>query len=250
MSGLFLAGDVYLDRYDETGNPTGLIGPLNATQLQVNTPSEAKDRESKRKESYGQALDSVTLSKATEVTVVFDDQPAEMLAMALMAEMQSVSQGAGSVTDTLITLPKGNRWVTLPHENLAEVGLAAKLAVDDSPVAPAALEVNYADGLIRTVPGGALDTDTITSIKLSYDYAAINKTHIKGGIQPRIRARMILKGKNLVSGKPVNGEWPEVSLASTQPVDLLASDYVSTTLAGKAILRAGETAPFYLDQHK
>ncbi len=250
MSGLLLAGDVYIDRYDDNGNATGLVGPLNATQLQINTPSESKDRTSKRKGSYGNALDSVTLAQATEVTIVFDDQPTEMLAMAMMGDFEEQNQGAGTATETLVTLPKSNRWAALVHRNLTEAGVVALLAVDDSPIAAAGYEINYADGLIRTVPGGALDTGTATEIKLTYTYAAVNKTVIKGGIKPTIKARILLKGVNLANSKGVECDILEASLAPTQAVDLLASEYVSTTLAGKAILRDGETAAFYLTQDK
>lgn len=246
MSGLLLAGDVYFDRFDESGNPTGLVGPLNATQLQINTPSETKDRESKKKDSYGQALDSVTIAKPSEIAIAFDDQPAEMLAMALMGEVDTLNQGSGSATDAEVTLLKAGLWTKLPHNNLATEGLSAVLASDDSAIAATAYEVNYAAGLIRATTGGTLAAGG--DIKLSYDYAAVSGSRIKGGVRPTINARIFLDGTNLATGKPVQCEIPKASLAPTAAVDLLASEYVSTTLGGKLILKEGETAPFYLDQ--
>jgi hypothetical protein len=250
MSGLLLEGDVYIDRFDDTGNSTGLVGPLNTTQFQINTPSESVDRTSKRKGTYGQSLDTVTLAQATEVAIVFDDQPADMIAMAMMGDTATVTQASGSVTETVVTLPSGNRWQSLAHTNLSDSGLTALLASDDSPVSAAALEVNYADGMIRTVPGGSLDTGTATAIKLSYSYAAANKTVISGGVKPTINARVLLKGRNLATGKPVECDIPKASLAPTQAVDLLSSEFVSTTLGGKAVLFDGNEAPFYLTTHE
>jgi hypothetical protein len=246
MSGLLLAGDVYLDRFDETGNSTGLVGPLNATQLQINTPSETKDRASKKKASYGQALDSITIAQPSEIAIAFDDQPAEMLAMALMGDIETINQGSGSVADSPVTVLKAGVWTKLVHSNIAEAGVSALLASDDSPIAAAAYEINYAAGLIRAVAGGALAAGG--DIKLSYDYAAVTGSRIKGGVRPTIRARIFLDGTNLATGKPVKCDIPEASLAPSAAVDLLASEYVSTTLGGKVILRDGETAPFYLDQ--
>ncbi len=246
MSGLLLAGDVYFDRFDETGNSTGLVGPLNATQLQINTPSETKDRTSKKKLSYGQALDSVTIAQPSEVAIAFDDQPAEMLAMALLGDIDTINQGSGTVTDVAVTLLTAGLWTKLVHSNIAQVGVSAKLAADDSAVAAAAYEINYAAGLIRATAGGALAAGG--DIKLTYDYAAVTGSRINGGIRPTIRARIFLDGTNLATGKPVKCDIPEASLAPTAAVDLLASEYVSTTLGGKVILRDGETAPFYLDQ--
>ncbi|MBU2967059.1 hypothetical protein Q4508_12585 [Amphritea sp. 2_MG-2023] len=246
MSGLLLAGDVYFDRFDDTGNPTGLIGPLNATQLQINTPSETKDRESKKKDSYGQALDSVTIAKPSEIAIAFDDQPAEMLAMAMMGDTAPIHQGADTVSDAPITVLKAGLWTKLPHSNIAAEGLSAVLASDDSAIAATAYEVNYAAGLIRATAGGALAAGD--DIKLSYEYAAISGSRISGGVRPTINARIFLDGTNLATGKPVKCEIPKASLAPSAAVDLLASEYVSTTLGGKLILKTGEAAPFYLDQ--
>ncbi|WP_028470038.1 hypothetical protein [Neptunomonas japonica] len=246
MSGLLLAGDVYFDRFDATGNSTGLVGPLNATQLQINTPSESKDRSSKKKLSYGQALDSVTIAQPSELAIAFDDQPAEMLAMALLGETDTINQGAGNVADAVVSVLAKGRWTKLVHSNLAEAGISAKLASDDSPVSAAAYEINYAAGLIRAVAGGVLEAGV--DIKLTYDHAAIAGSRINGGIRPTIRARIFLDGINLATGLPVKCDIPEVSLAPTAAVDLMASEYVTTTLGGKVLLRNGETAPFYLDQ--
>ncbi|MDI3326778.1 hypothetical protein QKW35_20570 [Pontibacterium granulatum] len=247
MSGLLLAGDVYIDRLTDTGNPTGLVGPINVTQLSLNTPSETKDRTSRKKESYGQVLDSVVLAQPTEINIAIDDQPSDILALAMLGDLDTINQGSGSVTDTAITLPANNRWLKLPHGNLA-ASVSAKLAADDSAVSTAAFEVNYALGLIRSVAGGALDTGSETAIKLSYSHNAVTGNRIKGAVRSTIRVRLFMDGKNLATGTPVKLQVPEAVVAPTEAVDLFASEYVSTTLAGKVKLLDGETAPFYLDQ--
>ncbi|MFN3881934.1 MAG: hypothetical protein ACK4L8_10960 [Nitrincola lacisaponensis] len=245
MSGLLLAGDVYFDRLTNTGVSTGLVGPINATQLSISTPSETVDRPSKKKASYGQVLDSVTIPQPTEITIQFDDQPAEMLAMALLGDVEAINQGAGDVTDTLITLPPAGRWAKLPHSNLSETGISAT-DPQDLAIAPAAYQINYATGMIAATADGALAAGG--EIKLSYSYAAVSGSRILGAVRSTIRARVFLDGTNLATGKPVKCDIPLINAAPTEAVDLMASEYVSTTLGGKILLKEGETASFYLDQ--
>ena len=245
MSGLLLAGDVYFDRLTDTGVSTGLVGPINATQLSINTPSETVDRTSRQKASYGQVLDSVTIPQPTEITIQFDDQPAEMLAMALLGDIEAINQGAGEVTDALITLPPAGRWAKLPHGNIASTGVSAK-DEQDEPVSAAAYQINYATGMIAATADGALAAGG--EIKLSYSYAAVSGNRIKGAVRSTIRARVYLDGTNLANGKPVKCDIPLINAAPTEAVDLMASEFVSTTLGGKVLLKDGETAPFYLDQ--
>lgn len=248
MSGLLLAGDVYFDRYSDTGVSTGLIGPINVTQLALNSPSEKVQRPSKRKETYGQTLDSVTLPQPTTLSMTFDDQPADLLAMAMLGDTEAINQGSDSVSLSAITLPAGNKWLKLPHGNLAEAGL--ELFEDDgtTSIAAAAYEINYALGMVRTTPGGAKDTDTDVTAKISYSYNAITGTRINAGTRSKIDMRIYLDGKNLATGKPCKLEVPKFAGAPTEAVDLFASEFVSTSLEGDVILMDGEKAPYYFDE--
>lgn len=244
MSGLLLAGDVFLDRYDDNGVSTGMVGPLNSTQLQIQTPTDQINRTSQRKDDYGQALDSVNVAQPNTISVVFDDQPAEMLTMALLGDQEVLNQAAGSVSDIEVTLPAGQRWVSLPHANLTDE-ISATLASDDSQVDTSAYEVNYAAGLIRATAAGALaDGGTI---HLSYGYAARSGTRISGGIRPSVRCRLLLDGRNMANGKAVRLDIPMANVAPNEAVDFMATEFVSTTLNGNLILMDGEAAPFYLD---
>ncbi len=241
MSGLLLSGDIFIDRLTETGVSTGLIGPINVTQLQINTPSTEIVRESKRKQSYGQALDTVTTAKPTEVTIVFDDQPAELLAMALLGTTSTINIGSGNVADQVVVLPENQRWVQLPHTNLAGAGITAKSAADE-PLPLANLEVNYAAGLVRAKKGGTMEAGG--SIKLSYQHNAITGVALKGGLRPQIRARIIGDMKNLATGRSARLDIPEAALAPSEAVDFMAAEFVSTKLAGKIKLVDGKDAPF------
>lgn len=248
MSGLLLAGDVYFDRLSDTGASTGLIGPINVTQLALNSPSEKVQRSSKRKANYGQTLDTVTLAQPTTIAMQFDDAESELMAMAMMGNVETINQGSGSVTLADVTLPADNRWVKLPQGNLASADFA--LFEDDgtTPIAAAAFEVNYALGMIRTTPGGAKDTGSLVAAKVSYDYSAITGDRILAGTRTQIRLKIYVDGTNLANGWPCKLEVPEAAVAPTEAVDLFASEYVSINLEGDVKLVDGETAPYYFDQ--
>lgn len=246
MSGLLLSGNIFIDRLDDTGQPTGAVGPINVTKLEIKVSADEKVRESMKKDSYGQALDIVQIGKPTECTIDMDDQPAELLAMALLGDTATVNTGSGSVTDELVTLPANSRWVKLAQANLATAGVSALLAADDSAVDATEYEINYALGMARAVAGGALAAGV--AIKLSYSHNAISGTVIKGGLRPQINAHIYGDMKNLATGKAANLDIPFAILAPTSAVDFMASDFVSTTLAGKLKLAEGKTEPFTYTQ--
>lgn len=247
MSGLMLSGNIFIDRLTDTGASTGLIGPINVTQLAINTPSNENVRGSKKKISYGQALDIVKTAQPTEVTIAFDDQPAELLAMALLGDTAEINQGSGTATDEAVTLPANGRWAKLAQSNLAEVGITGAIVTPAGPLDVAVdLEINYAAGLVRAKKGGAMEAGG--AITLTYQYNAISGISVKGGLRPQIRARILGDMKNLATGKNAKLDIFEAVLAPTNAVDFMASEFVSTTLAGKIKLLDGKDAPFQYDE--
>lgn len=242
--GLLLSGDVYIDRLNDDGTSTGLVGPINTTKLEVSSQAESVERISKKNDSYGQALDSVAIPQPSEVSIAVDEQPSEILALALAGEVNELSVEAGNVSDSAVVLPSGGRFVKLPHDKIS--GLTAKLASDGSDVAPASIEVNEKAGLIRAVSNGTLKDGG--TVNVSYAFEASKKNLIKGGIKPIIKARILCIGKNLVNGEAVEFEMPLATLSPDGAIDLFSSEFVSTELSGKAILKDGETAPYYLTQ--
>lgn len=243
MSGLMLSGDIFIDRLTDTGASTGLIGPINVTQLAINTPSTEAVRQSKRKLTQGQALDVVKMGAPSEITIAFDDQPAELLAMALLGDVVAINQGSGTATDEAVTLPANQRWAKLANSNLAEAGISGAI-VDPAGALNVAvdIEVNYAAGLVRARKGGAMEAGG--AITLTYQYNAISGMAVKGGLRPQIRAHIIGDMKNLATGRNAKIVIPEALLAPTNPVDFMSSEFVSTTLAGKIKLLESKDAPF------
>ena len=245
MNGLLVAGNFFVDRLNAQGQSTGIIGPINTTKLAIKTDADEKVRGSRKKESYGQALSVVNIAKPVEVEWSFDDQPAELIAMALLGDTQVVNSGSGTLTDEAVTLPTDQRWVQLPETNFATLGFAVKKDATTL-VLGTDYEVNYALGLVRALKGGAVEAGG--AVTVSGQHNAISGTLVRGGINAQTRARVFGEGTNLETGKPIKLDIFDASLKPTAALDFAASEFVSATLAGKAQLVAGKDHPFeYLE---
>lgn len=245
MNGLLVAGNFFVDRLNALGQSTGIIGPINTTKLAIKTDADEKVRGSRKKESYGQALSVVNIAKPVEVEWSFDDQPAELIAMALLGDTQVVNSGSGTLTDEAVTLPTNQRWVQLPETNFATIGFAVKKDAATL-VLGTDYEVNYALGLVRALKGGAVEAGG--AVTVSGQHNAISGTLVRGGIKAQTRARVFGEGTNLETGKPIKLDIFDASLKPTAALDFAASEFVSATLAGKAQLVAGKDHPFeYLE---
>jgi len=245
MSGLLLAGDVYIDLLDSTNQSTGLIGPINTQKLTIKNEAESKSRTSKKKGSYGQSLDTVTIPKPVEIEMEFDDQPSELIAALLMGESVALNTGAGSLTDADITLPANNLWADIGKHNIEEAGLVVKQGATVLTLGTD-YEINYAAGLIRALSGGAVAAGG--AVTISCTYLATSGTRIKGGVRSQLKARIKVDGKNLANGKNVKLDIPQASLSPTSEIDFMASEFVSGSLGGTINLVPGATEPFTYDE--
>ncbi len=245
MSGLLLSGDIYLDLLDASNKSTGLIGPINTTKFTIKSEAETKSRTSKKKASYGQSLDTVTLPKPVAVDFEFDDQPSELIAALLMGESSALNTGAGSLTDKAITLPANNLWADIGFNNIEATGLVVKDGATPL-VLGTDFEVNYAAGLIRALPSGAVAAGKAVTITATY--LAVSGTRIKGGVRSQLKARIKLDGTNLTNGKSVKLNIPQASLSPTSEIDFMASEFVSGALGGTIDLVSGATEPFTYDE--
>lgn len=241
MSGLLVAGNFFIDRLDPQGKSTGIFGPINVTKLAIKTDAETKTRTSNRKATYGQALDDVKIAKPAEISCEFDDQPADLLAMALMGSVVAVNTASGTVTEETKTLQGDQRWLELGHKNLADSGLVVKQGATEL-IRGSDFEVNFALGMIKALKGGKVEGGG--SIVVSYQYNARSGKRINGGMESQIKARIFGEGTNLANGKPIELNIFEASLMPDKEIDFAASEFVSGGLTGTAKLIDGKDAPF------
>ncbi|WP_022944662.1 hypothetical protein [Pseudoalteromonas ruthenica] len=244
--GIYLAANVFVDRLNEQGQSMGqIIGPINTTKLSIKAEAESKPRISNKKASKGQALDDIKIAKPAAIGWEFDDQPAELVAMALMGEVQTINEASGTLTDKPVTLPANNSWVAVGHNNFASEGLVVSQAATEL-VMGTDYEFNYALGLIRALPGGAVDGGG--SITVTGQYNAVSGKRIRGGTKSQTRLRLFGEGENLTNGKRMKFDIYDASMMPSSEMDLSGSDYVSGALEGTAKLPPGKNEPYVVDE--
>jgi len=245
--GLLCAGDFYLEKLNAQGVGEGLIGPLNTTKLEIKPTSEDKTRLSTKKATFGQAADSVTIPGPTEISIALDDQPTEVVEIALNGTSEAIDIAAGNITAEAVVLITG-RWTEFSLANVVATGLV----VTDTDNADAELglgvdfEINYQLGMIKPLAGGAVEDSG--NIKISATSNAIAGTRVKAGGALGTKYRIILDGQNLANGKNIKLTVGKCSLSPSNGTDFMAGDFVSTELSGQIELGAMGVAPYFFDE--
>lgn len=242
---IILAGDVYIDRFTDQGVATGLIGPLNTDALTITQAIEEKTQTSRMKTTFGQTRASVNMPSPPTIKIGFQDQPAEIFAMALLGDVSTLTEGAQTVTDEPITVVEG-KWVDLAYRNLT----AASVGVDDvtdttTYVEGTDYEINYAYGLIRAITGGAIADGDV--VHVDYGTTALSGERITGATRPNVTCRIVLDGRNLATGKDVHFEAWQCSIGPDGEVDLNSGEFITTSLTGTMVTPSGKASPFVLD---
>lgn len=240
MSGILCAGDVYFDRLDSAGAPTGVVYLFDSKKFAITEPVETKTRESKGRDTYGQNRAVVTIKKGATVDIEGDEVNGKVLALQLMGDIAALAQGSGTVTAAAVTL-KQNVFNQLPWVNIAEAGTV----LTDSAAATTYVEgtdyiMHRRLGWIQPITPAAAAAGN----KLSYAYSAITGEVIAGGSRPIIRGRLILDGINLENEKPIIVDIDEARLAPKGEIDFASDNFAKAALGGPLITQPGKTRPY------
>lgn len=237
------AGSVRLDYYDPSlGAWQGLGDLLEADKFEVTPDSENKEKTSKSRAAYGQAIASVVIPKPTKIAITLSGMSVQGLAMQFQGVRTAWSQGAAALADEPL-VAKLDKWIKLSKRNLSDVGLTVKNTGSTVTYALGTdYEVNYFTGEIKPLSTGAIAADE--ALKVSGSALAIAGDTIRGGVQPQVRARAIWEGVNMVDGQQIEVECWEAVLSSSNGFDFLADDFNGIELAGTLVVPAGKTEPY------
>lgn len=246
MSGLFLEGDLYVDRW-VNGAKAGSFGPLNCTNLTVSKNSNLVDRLSRKRGTYGEALDTVAVPGPTEFGLTLDDLGENELAMALHGSAADTSQGAGSEAAAPVTA-KLDKWVDLPHENYVSAGFTVQDETDTTTyVLDTDYEVNYRTGQIKALSTGSISEDEV--LHLTADYNATSGFQVSAGTDSTMIITLLLDGQNKANGKDMTFKVPKGIIALNGDLQLVGGDsFAEAQFTGRAVLDPGESAPAYYDE--
>lgn len=243
------SGSLYINRIDPTtGLPLGLAGPFECSKFEVKPNTDLKEQTSKGRDTYGQVIATVALQKPADVSITLTEMDKDGLTLALLGTRTDVSQGAGSVTDEVITLTaaKMDKWQDLSKKNINATGfVVTNAAASTTYVEGTDYAVNRALGKIKVHTDGAIPSTE--AIKVDFGHAAYEGSLIAGATQAQVKAEFILDGKNMVDYTPVICTAHEVVLSPDSAFDFLSSDFGEITLKGRANTPTGKTEPFTVE---
>jgi len=245
MPGFLGSGDLYMDRYDASGNAQGFYVVGNAFKFAIKEESEIKERESRMKDTYGQALDTVSIKKPAKISITVNDLKKENLAMCLLGDLSDLAVTGSSVTDEAMTA-KHDLYVPLAQRNIT----SGTVVLTDSTgtttyVLGTDYEVHLKLGMIKALSTGAI-TDA-QSLLVDYDYGSLAGGKIAGSARPTIKAALKLDGLNQANQKECMVNVLEAVLTPTGEVDFLSENWNEVGFEGSLNTPTGQTSPYIVE---
>jgi len=243
--GYLFEGNLMVARF-QNGVFGGFADPLNATKFELKFSGERKDRISKRRAQYGQAVDSVAIPKPVECSIEVDSAgDAEILAMAVMGENLTVASAANAtVTDASFTVLALNVWLPIfGHRNITNMTVKNP---DDSSLASTNYAIyNFETGMVKFT-GGVTVGDVV---KLSYSHHEEGHIVTNSMTNSLIKSRLFFDGKNLADGKNVTVDVWEVAFSSQATLDFMSGDFMKVPLTGTCNTPNGKNSPFEIKNY-
>jgi hypothetical protein len=238
--GFIGAGDVYLAPINADGSLGKMVDVGNTTKLSIAPKSDIKEQKSRKRDSYGDVLETAALKQPAEVSMTLETVNRENLRYAFMGVDATYSQASGSIANE-VTVARLDGWVQLSKEEISAVVLTNS--------AGTTTYVLGTDYVLNTRLGmyKALSTGTITeaqSLQADFSHAAFTGAAIRGGQQAQIRAYMLLDGVNKVDDSIGILEVYEVLLTPSGEFDWFKDDFNTIDLSGKLKTPVGRTESF------
>lgn len=243
---IIVEGSVYIDPLAADGSATGYLAPAEIGRLEIEETTELKERISKGRDTYGQVKRTVSIKNPAKLRLTLREIDPDNLAIALLGTAATYTVTAGEVTGvspSTVTLIPG-RWVQLPHANITPHDTGSEITCEVSggaSVALSDLEFNHRLGLVKYI-GSTLSE--ATACDFTYFYGAVAAKKIQGSTQPTVRLKILLDGKNLVSGENVRVEVDEATVTPSSPVDFMSDDWLELELEGTMRTLDGASEPY------
>jgi hypothetical protein len=233
------SGEVRFDIFDpDTQTWGGLGDTMDADKFEITPDSDIKEKTTKSRAAYGQAIATVIIGKPTKIAITISAASKDAMALQFQGVVREDSQGAGAIADTVIA--KLDKWVKLSMRNVVEAGFAVKDTTGTTTyVKGTDYAVNYLTGEIKPLSTGAISTGD--ELHVTGTAQAYNATTIVGGVRPQIRVRAVFEGINKVNGQEIECEAWEAVMATKKGFDFLASDFAGFDLEGTLVVPPGKT---------
>lgn len=237
------------------------IGPLNLTTgdfegyyadpiecrifEQSREDGEVTELKSKQRGRYDQLIDSEETTGTSNLAVEFLEVPPSILAILFAGTLTTFTQTAGTVTDEELTVLALDRWFPLANAHLNDA--VAAVIKDEAEAVTYVVTDDYVvdcrQGLIKIPTGSGIAVNDV--INIGYSKLAKTGVTVTGETNLKGRFRIRFDGKNRYTEKDTVGEVYDVSLKSTEAVDMLSAEPITAKLEGPMITPTGETKPYY-----
>ena len=226
--------------YPDDGSPVFFFG--NPIACKISTSSDEKVRTSRRKGDAGSSLDSRTTPKPAQVTISTDTFQPKTWAMAMMGTAGKVTVAVQAVTDeAAVAVLDG--YHQLAHADIDAATFIVKKGA--TPIDASAYELIPSMGLLQITDETAAAANE--ALTVSYSTKLVTKTVIEGAKVTSFRGKVVVDGKNDVTGDDAKLTIHNVSLAVNGDFDWFSDDYNAIEMVGTASVGKNGESPYSVD---
>ena len=251
--GLILAGDVKLGFFDSSGAFLGYAADsINVTEL-TPTPGEGeqRDRVSRMRDTFGQALDSITLPAPWTLTFTTDSISRDILRGLFLGLDEEVAVASGAVTDEAVAA-RHDKWVPLANQNILATPAPTVTGAGGTPTYNPGTdyEIDRRNGQIRAFGTGAIAD--AAAIEVDYSYGGKAGFRINAAQAESLQVAMLLDGRSLRpedANKTIRWVAPRVNIRPAGGNDLKGDEWLAPQFSGTFITPPGESQPFFYEEY-
>ena len=230
--------------YPEDGSPVFFFG--NPISCKISSSSDEKVRKSRKRASAGSSLDTRTTPNPAQFTISTDTFQPRTWAMAMMGEAGKVTVAVQTVIDEPATAVLDG-YHQLAHADIDE-SKPIVVKKGAAPLDSSAYEVIASMGLLQikdetaAAAGEALTVDYVTT--------QVTKTVIEGAKVTSFRGKIVVDGKNDVTGDDAKLTIHNVSLSVDGDFDWFSEDYNAIEMVGTASVGKSGESPYSVDLYE
>lgn len=228
-------GKAYFDRFDASGNSTGLRFLGEVAKLELTPTVQTKDRFTSTKAAGTKIAHNITQQTHTLAIEMLEYQ-ADNIALALLGDNITLTQSGGSITaETVSAAPTAGKCYQLANRIVS----ALVLTTGAGGVTPVVIGTDYeivdaTIGLIHILPGSTVVTSA-NPLKAAYTAGAIaGGKQVQGGTVGKIQGRLVYIA-DPANGPGHDAEFWRVQIEPSGALAFLTDDYGSIPIKGELI---------------
>ena len=223
-------GKIFVDRYDKSGNSTGLRFLGEASKLELTPSVEKKELYTKTKASAPKIV-SLTTQQTHTLAIDFQSFTPENIALVLLGDTVAIDQDLSIVSDEVITtsLIKGAIYRT---DFTKITGLTLTSGVTPMVLGTDYEEFDALNGMIRILPTTTLAPGA--PVSAAYTSPAMNKVKVTGGTSANILLRLLFIG-DPTNGARQNLEVWRLQITPSAAIGLITDDFAVGSLSGEVL---------------